>query len=71
MENAMYKYKYGNKIKADKKKRWMGKFEELATSVGIYDHGKVDWDTATHLFNLNLTPEKAIERIKEQRKDKE
>lgn len=48
-----------NEAKKNKKQEWMTKFEKLAVESGKYKSGKVDWDTATFLFNQGKTPEEA------------
>ena len=41
------------------KQEWMAAFQKLVPSK---DHGKVDWDTAAHMFNTGLTPEAAAKK---------
>jgi hypothetical protein len=46
--------------KSDKKKQgWMAKMEKIANKRSDIKPGKIDWDTATHLFNTGKSPEDA------------
>jgi hypothetical protein len=49
----------GRKPSKEAKQAWMKKYEELATAKNSKLKGNVDWDTATHLFNIGKTPEQA------------
>lgn len=43
---------------------WMAEFERLCYESNIYPRGKVDWVTAQHLYNKNLTFNQAVKAIK-------
>lgn len=47
------------------RQRWMFDFSIKAIQAGIYDAGKIDWDTATYMFLSGNTVDNAIEKLKE------
>jgi hypothetical protein len=46
-----------------KREQWMAEFEKLAVERSIYSPGKVDWDTATYLFNTGISAWDAVSSI--------
>lgn len=43
--------------------RWMGQVEVFAVAINPACAGKLDWHTATYLFNLGKSVEEAAERL--------
>ena len=48
---------------------WMGKFEKHVTQLAPKHTGKIDWNTATHLFNTGKSHEDAAEQYVNNRKE--
>ena len=44
-----------------RRSRWFREYEEISVRSGIYDPGKVDWDTATYLLSTGRSPREAVE----------
>lgn len=49
------------KVNAKQKAAWMKKYQEELSKRKDHKAGKVDWDTATFLFNSGKTPEEAAQ----------
>ena len=45
-----------------KRVKWLAAFETLVIAADPAMSGRIDWDTAIHLFNTGLTPEQAALR---------
>ena len=45
-----------------KRIKWLAAFENLVVAADPTMSGRIDWDTAIHLFNTGLTPEQAAPR---------
>ena len=54
-------------MKEAKRSLWLEEFEDKACELGIYEYGKVCWDTAIHQYNKGLTVDEAINQMKEAR----
>lgn len=53
------------------RERWFFDFSIKAIQAGIYDAGKIDWDTATYLFLSGITVDDAISKLSPQLKIQE
>jgi hypothetical protein len=40
-----------------KREAWLAKFELHVVKLDASQAGKIDWNTATHLYNSDITPE--------------
>lgn len=47
----------------DEKSEWMAGYEKLLAKRGDHQAGRVDWDTATHLYNIGISPEQAVKKM--------
>ncbi len=56
---------------AKKRTWWMMEFEIQTVDAGIYPHGKVDWETASHLYNTGRSVENCVLRMLEARQIKD
>lgn len=48
--------------KATRKEKWMREFSDFVYLLDASVKGKVDWDTATYLYNTGLTPSDAANK---------
>lgn len=51
------------------RQRWMRLFEELVLDGAPQHAGKIDWNEATHFFNIGLDPMNAALRFVQRRAD--
>jgi hypothetical protein len=66
LQKLMASLKLGESaVVADRKSDWMKSFQEAVVSTDKKHQGKIDWDTATFLFNQNMNPKKAAEKYLE------
>lgn len=42
---------------------WMKAYETLLSKRGDHQAGRVDWDTATYLYNTGVSPEEAVKKM--------
>lgn len=42
---------------------WMATYEKLLGKRGDHQAGRVDWDTATYMYNTGLSPEQAVKKM--------
>ena len=52
--NAMYR---------TTKETWMADFQSKAVKAGLFEPGRVCWDTATFFYNECMTAEKAVKQM--------
>lgn len=50
------------------KAAWMQAFEEKVLTQDSKHAGKIDWNTATHLYNIGKTSQEAADQYVENRK---
>lgn len=54
--------------KVDFRVAWLRDFEERVLAQDSKRAGKIDWNTATHLYNIGKTPQEAADQYVENRK---
>ena len=42
---------------------WMAAYEKLLAKRGDHQAGRVDWDTATYMYNTGISPEQAVKNV--------
>jgi hypothetical protein len=42
---------------------WMKGYETLLKKRGDHQAGKVDWNTATYMYNTGISPEQAVKKM--------
>lgn len=63
--NTMKNRKHSQASKVD----WMRTFEAVAVERGVFEAGRVCWDTATFFWHSGLTPYAAIQRMIDNRQE--
>lgn len=61
----------GTMNKTKRRQWWMSEFERFVVDHNPALAGKVDWDTAAHLFNLGLSARDAAARVSFKTKESE
>lgn len=54
-----------------KRANWLQNFENQTVEAGIYEPGRVDWDTAYYFYNTGSTVPAAVARLLEHKTKKE
>jgi len=63
------KAKYESLMVEGKKEKWLAAFEDAVVAIDKKHIGKIDWNTAQHLFNIGDTPKEAAEKYTANRKN--
>lgn len=61
--------KFKNGASAQKRADWMTTFEKLVCGADAKHCGRIDWNSATHLFNIGTPPQDAAEQYVRNRVD--
>ena len=50
-------------VNSNERSNWMKGYEDLLKKRGDHQAGRVDWDTATHMYNTGISPEQAVKKM--------